>query len=117
MTLVYGLDGYEGCKVAANIIHGFECIGPDMVWKWQPDEFTVKYTQWDAWQPNNLILSTNNMVQSCAVVNTRNFRWNDLDCRGKSPFGCMIKNSKTMSLNCNDHVSTFMNVSFIFCIT
>ena len=26
MTLVFGLEGHEGCKVAANIIHGFDCI-------------------------------------------------------------------------------------------
>ena len=25
MTLVFGLEGHEGCKVAANIIHGFDC--------------------------------------------------------------------------------------------
>ena len=25
MTLVFGLEGQEGCKVAANIIHGFDC--------------------------------------------------------------------------------------------
>ena len=26
MTLVFGLEGHKGCKVAANIIHGFDCI-------------------------------------------------------------------------------------------
>ena len=25
MTLVFGLEGQEGCKVAANIFHGFDC--------------------------------------------------------------------------------------------
>ena len=25
MTLVYGLEGQEGCKVAANILYGFDC--------------------------------------------------------------------------------------------
>ena len=25
MTLVFGLEGHEGCKVAANIIHGLDC--------------------------------------------------------------------------------------------
>ena len=26
MTLVFGLEGQEGCKVAANIFHGYNCI-------------------------------------------------------------------------------------------
>ena len=26
MTLVFGLEGQEGCKVAANIFHGFDCV-------------------------------------------------------------------------------------------
>ena len=26
MTLVFGLEGLEGCKVAANVIHGFDCM-------------------------------------------------------------------------------------------
>ena len=29
MTLVFGLEGQEGCKVAANIFHGFDCIMND----------------------------------------------------------------------------------------
>ena len=24
--MVFGLEGHKGCKVAANIIHGFDCI-------------------------------------------------------------------------------------------
>ena len=26
MTLVFGLEGQEGCKVAANILYGFDCM-------------------------------------------------------------------------------------------
>ena len=30
MTLVFGLECHEGCKVAANIIHGFDCSSSGM---------------------------------------------------------------------------------------
>ena len=30
MTLVFGLEGQEGCKVAANILYGFDCIFTDL---------------------------------------------------------------------------------------
>ena len=66
MTLVFGLEGQEGCKVAANILYGFDCI----------EKFTlVSYAYLQSPSRYYYVNGVNSAVSSVSRI-----------CRGKSGF-------------------------------